>query len=513
MDVRAPERDRRHAKPLLVSGAVQRAGRRVWLVLADPIPSRIFIDCGIVDGLRDRFGDRLQPVFLIYYRREFDGWLEKLGGERVLLPKDLTPEPSRRVERLLARADAALDRRIGYYPLAIRFNYRHGFHVERMHPGHGIALLDTDRIGPLPHWRVAEQAMQRWHFSRRRHVPRPLLERLRAEDPAIVFSNLQMQEAGPFLVAARRLRLPLVGYVASWDHTVGKGVISQHFDRYIVQNESMKDDLARYHGIETERVDVTGWPQSDLFHEERPRSDYEAIVRELGLDPALPVVVVMGNHPANAPYEGRLVERLVGWRESTPGAPQLLFRPHPLDRHEWPTRFAAAVEARGAAVQQPSYTDMDVLATLLRHCDCVVANAGTVLLDALVNDRPAVCVLFDEGAPPGESWAAKNVIGKHYRELIESGAFLRAERFEEVVAGIERSLDAPDELAAERRRVVREVVGEVDGRAAERTVDAIVRAIDGPGVRNPAPTAFASNGDGPGQGPRVGVATHDPGDE
>jgi hypothetical protein len=458
---------------------VQGSARRVWLVLADPIPSRIFLDCGIVDGLRESFGERLQPVFLIYYRREFDGWLEKLGGERVLLPKDLTPEPDGRAERFLRRADAALDRRIGYYPLAIRFNYRHGFHLERMQPGHGIALLDTARIGPLPRWRVAEQAMRRWHFSTWRHVPRPLLERLRAERPAIVFSNLQMQEAGPFLVAARRLRLPLVGYVASWDHTVGKGVISPHFDRYIVQNEIMRDDLARYHGIDASLVDVTGWPQSDVFHAERPRADYDAIVRQHGLDPAAPVVVVMGNHPANAPYEGRLVERLVAWRESTPGAPQLLFRPHPLDRHEWPIRFAAAIEAPGAGVMQPSYTDLDVLATLLAHCGCVVANAGTILLDALVNDRPSVCVLYDEGAPPGESWAAKNVIGKHYRELIDSGAFLRAERFEDVAAGIERSLAAPDELAEERRRVVSVVVGPVDGRAAERTVDAIVRAIDG----------------------------------
>jgi CDP-glycerol glycerophosphotransferase (TagB/SpsB family) len=348
-----------------------------------------------------------------------------------------------------------------------------------MQPAHGIALLDTSRIGPLPRWRLAEWAMQRWHFSRRRHVPRPLLERLRAERPAIVFSNLQMQEAGPFLVAARRLGLPLVGYVASWDHTVGKGVISPHFDRYIVQNEIMREDLALYHGISPDRVDVTGWPQSDVFHAERPRADYDAIVREHGLDPAEPVVVVMGNHPANAPYEGLLVERLVAWRGSTPGAPQLLFRPHPLDRHQWPIRFAAALEASGCGVMQPSYTDMDVLATLLRHCDCVVANAGTILLDTLVNDRPAVCVLYDEGAPPGESWAAKNVIGKHYRELIDSGAFLRAERFEDVVAGIERSLAAPEELAAERHRIVREVVGTIDGRAAERTVEAIVRAVDG----------------------------------
>ena len=132
----------------------------------------------------------------------------------------------------------------------------------------------------------------------------------------------------------------------------------------------------------------------------------------------------MGNTPTNAPYEGRFVERLVAWRRPRRrGAPQLLFRPHPRDR-EWRERFAPALTNSGTAVQEPSYTDLETLATLLQHGDCVVANAGTILLDALVNDRPAVCVLYDEGAPAGESWALKNVVGEHYRELVESGAFL-----------------------------------------------------------------------------------------
>ena len=128
-------------------------------------------------------------------------------------------------------------------------------------------------------------------------------------------------------------------------------------------------------------------------------------------------------------------------------------------------------------MQEPSYTDMETLATLLQHVDCVVANAGTILLDGLVNDRPAVCVLYDEGAPAGERHAELNVTGEHYDELVRSGAFLRASTFDEVVVGIERSLSQPTELTAERRRIVEEVVGTIDGRAAARVVDAIVEVL------------------------------------
>jgi CDP-glycerol glycerophosphotransferase (TagB/SpsB family) len=185
----------------------------------------------------------------------------------------------------------------------------------------------------------------------------------------------------------------------------------------------------------------------------------------------------MGNTPTNAPYEDRFVERLVTWwREGPRERFQLLFRPHPRDRR-WSQRFRAARAVEGIHLQEPSFTDLEELATLLQHADAVVANAGTILLDALVNDRPAVCVLYDEGAPAGESWAAKNVVGKHYEELAASGAFYRAASFEEVVAGVERALAEPSELADARHAVVRAVVGEVDGRAAERTVDAIVEIV------------------------------------
>jgi hypothetical protein len=286
-----------------------------------------------------------------------------------------------------------------------------------------------------------------------------------------------MQAVVPFIVGGRRLGLPLIGHIASWDHTVGKGIVAPGLRRYIVQNDIMRDDLVRYHGIGEERIVVTGWPQTDVFHRRRPRDDFDQVLAGLGLDPGRPVVLVMGNTPTNAPFESQFVERLVRWWESDAAARfSLLFRPHPRDR-DWRKRFGFALGRDGVAVQEPSFTDLETLAVLLEHGECVVANAGTILLDALVNDRPAVCVLYDEGAPGGESWALKNVSGEHYRSLIESEAFYRAHSFEEVTAGIGRALADPAELAPERARVAREVVGDVDGHAADRVAEAMVSGL------------------------------------
>jgi CDP-glycerol:poly(glycerophosphate) glycerophosphotransferase len=450
----------------------------VWLVLPDPFSSRLFFDTGIVDDLRSRLGERLD-LFLLDTGEQAAAWSGRAAGARVTRPEELRSLEAGLPEKVFRRADRWLDQRIGFYPLSLRHSVRHGFNSGRMHPGHQNWFLDPTLAGPLPKWESLDPALMAWHYGRARYIPAPLRERLRRERPAILLANIQMHAVVPFIVGGRRLGLPLVGHIASWDHTVGKGIVAPYLRRYIVQNDVMRDDLAGYHQIDANRIVVTGWPQTDVFFRQRPRDEYDAFLRALDLDPSRPVVLVMGNTPTNAPFEARFVERLVAWWEESGAVERfsLLFRPHPRDR-EWRDRFAAGLFRDGTAVQEPSFTDLETLAVLLQHGDVVVSNAGTILLDALVNDRPTVCVLYDEGAPPGESWAMKNVSGEHYRALMESDAFYRAKRFEDVIEGVEHALARPAELAQERARVARQVVGEVDGRAAERVADAMASAVE-----------------------------------
>jgi hypothetical protein len=450
----------------------------VWLVLPDPFSSRLFFDTGIVDKLHERLGDRLE-LFLLDAGEAAAAWRQRAGELPVTTQAELSDGSMQLPDKVFRRIDRLLDRNAGFYPLSLRLSRRHGFNRERIQPGHPNWFLDPERAGPLPQWGFLDPALLRWHYGRLRYVPRPLRERLRGAQPAILLANIQMHAVVPFIVGGRRLGVPLIGHVASWDHTVGKGIVSPHLSRYVVQNDVMREDLVRFHGIKRERIVVTGWPQTDVFHRPRPRAEYDALLRGLGLDPTRPIVLVMGNTPTNAPFERQLVERLVAWWEASGARDRfsLLFRPHPRDRG-WRDRFAPAFSRSGIAVQEASFTDFEELATLLQHGDVVVSNAGTILLDALVNDRPAVCILYDEGAPPGESWALKNVSGDHYRGLMDSAAFYRADNFEAAVAGIERALANPAELSDERARVAREVVGEVDGHAAERVVDAMVSGVD-----------------------------------
>ena len=214
----------------------------VWLVLPDPFSSRLFFDTGIVAALRTRLGERLE-LFLFDTSEHEDAWRQRAGDARVTRAADLRVPREPMPEKAFRRADQWLDRRVGFYPLSLRQSLREGFNQGRMRPGHQNWFLDPELAGPLPLKAPVDPALMRWHYGRLRYVPPPLLGRLKGERPAVVLANIQMHAVVPFIVGARRVGLPIVGHVASWDHTVGKGIVSPHLRRYIVQNDVMRSDL------------------------------------------------------------------------------------------------------------------------------------------------------------------------------------------------------------------------------------------------------------------------------
>ena len=428
--------------------------KRVWLVLPDPLPTRVFFDCGIVDGLAERLGERLDVVLALPRGR--GARLGARGSGRV-------PWISARISSRLASATvervAAPDRprcsigSVGYYPLAIRHNLRHGFHRERMRPGHPNWLLDSARDGPLPR-----------------------LERRRARDGALALRRAPLRAARALAAHARRVRRararerpaarrrcrsssPRGGSGCRSSRTSRAGItrsarasISPHCDAL---RRPERRDARRSRRATTasarERIVVTGWPQTDVFASAAPARGRttRSLARLRARSRRGRSCSSWGTRPTNAPYEERFVERLVGWWEAAgrDPRPSLLFRPHPRDR-EWRERVSPpALDTEGVAVQEPSYTDLEMLATLLQHVRLRRRERGDDPARRLVNDRPAVCVLYDEGAPPGESCGAEERDRRALPGARGSDAFYRAERFDEVVAGIERALAQPDELA------------------------------------------------------------------
>ena len=105
--------------------------KRVWLVLPDPFPTRVFVDCGIVARLAERLPGGVEAV-LVLPADEARTWASRFGDVPWILGDDLFPEQVGLFERSARRLDLAVDRNAGYYPLSVRHSIRHGFNHERM---------------------------------------------------------------------------------------------------------------------------------------------------------------------------------------------------------------------------------------------------------------------------------------------------------------------------------------------------------------------------------------------
>src|SRR4029079_18786430 len=115
--------------------------KRAWVVLPDLLSIRIFFGTGIVTGVRDRLDGRLAAVFLVPHEAAAE-WTD-LVPSLTVLPGDELMAADGLPGRAFARVDASLDRWLGYHPLAIRLNYRHGFPAAPSPPGHPNWMLDT----------------------------------------------------------------------------------------------------------------------------------------------------------------------------------------------------------------------------------------------------------------------------------------------------------------------------------------------------------------------------------
>ena len=148
-------------------------------------------------------------------------------------------------------------------------------------------------------------------------VNRRVLAFVRGHDPDLVFVSplvtISPRGAGQTDVvkAARRLSVPVVVGVASWDHLTSKGLIRIVPDAVTVWNDTQRREAVELHRIPSERVVVTGAQSLDHWFE--PPSDRSGMAfrRQVGIAASRTVVLFAGSSWNMAPgdSEVRFVRR------------------------------------------------------------------------------------------------------------------------------------------------------------------------------------------------------------
>jgi hypothetical protein len=253
-----------------------------------------------------------------------------------------------------------------------------------------------------------------------------------------------------YVFAARKLGIPAVGYLNSWDNLTSKGTVHVLPDAYIVWNEALAQEAEQIHQIPRRIIHVTGAPHLDHFFELEPTASRAEICRTLGCPDDRPYLVYLCSSRTLIADErgivGRLAEALA--RGLGDAAPAIVVRPHPTNPDPW-----QGYEQPGASVYPDLGDQADTPASWqdyfnqLSGAACFVGLNTTAFLEAAVADRPCLTIVADE------FFAQQGKTG-HFRHLLAAG-FLEVSRdADEVAARVGRVLGGADENAAERRAFV-----------------------------------------------------------
>ncbi|MEM1177057.1 MAG: hypothetical protein AAGM22_01835 [Acidobacteriota bacterium] len=302
----------------------------------------------------------------------------------------------------------------------------------------------------------------------------------------------------PVVQAALDLDIPCGTLIQSWDNLTSKpALFPPDLDRFWSWSEDMSAELLRlYPHLDPSKVVEVGSPQFDFHgsYRDGELTSREDFCRDLGFDPARPLILIGTGTPHRLPFEHLavidLVERL---GEAAPEC-QCLIRLHPKDDGARWRELEATVEAKGAKLQYTMPAEhMDYggfvppkeffreQATTLVHAAVVVNAASTLTVDSAILDRPSVCMgydlEFDAVFPEGRAYAFTH--STHYEKLVETGGVKVVSSAEACVQAVLDRLADPSLEAEGRRRIIERVTDRVDGRAGHRLAAEVLALADG----------------------------------
>jgi CDP-glycerol glycerophosphotransferase (TagB/SpsB family) len=312
--------------------------------------------------------------------------------------------------------------------------------------------------------------------------------RLKELKPSVLFSTGPFQFEQPAIFsAAKRLGIPTVAYIPSWDNVTTKNRMLFQYDGYVVWSEQTKTELAEVYPATKEKpVYVVGAPQYDVFRREEFYRTREEFCRQFGLVPNLPVIVYALGSPNFLKEHHGAIELAKRIDRGEMGDVQMLVRPHPIHDNaelvEIFAQYAPRVRVQknpnaGRALNERSQDIEQVIewVNTFRHADVVVNMSSTVTIDAALFDRPIVNLDFD----PQPSRTQQELITeinhewRHFQPVAESGGVWLVKDFDELANAVKTYIEEPTRHSAERRWITKYVCEHIDGRCGERMADAL----------------------------------------
>lgn len=251
-----------------------------------------------------------------------------------------------------------------------------------------------------------------------------------------------------YIYAARKLGVPTVGYLNSWDNLTSKGTVHVLPDVFIVWNEALAAEAEEIHLIPRRIIRITGAPHLDHFFELQPSLSRGEICQELGCPDDGPYIVYLCSSRTLINDETHIVSALADALAArlSEGVPTIVVRPHPVNSVVWEDYDHPGVVVYPKLGDQADTPESwQAYFNQLSGASAFVGLNTTAFLEAAVADRPCLTIVSDE------FFDQQGRTG-HFRHLLAADFLEVSEDVTGVATRVARVLDGVDEKREERRR-------------------------------------------------------------
>jgi hypothetical protein len=277
---------------------------------------------------------------------------------------------------------------------------------------------------------------------------------------------------------SRSLGIPTGVCIGSWDHLSSKALIRDQPDEVFVWNETQKHEAVTMHGIQPERVTVTGAQCFDHWFDRHPAFTASEFAGRVGLDPDRRFVLyvcsaLFEGSPNEAEFVLRWIAALRNSAHQDLQTVGILVRPHPKRSFEWDGLDLSAFDnvalwpSRGTAPSD-SASKADYFDSLF-HSSAVVGINTSALIEGGIVGRAVHTFLLPEFQTSQEGTL-------HFHYLLDAGLLRAGRDLTEHVSQLAATLAAADPSQHSNRAFVESFV-RPHGLGVEAT-EAFVYAVE-----------------------------------
>lgn len=287
-----------------------------------------------------------------------------------------------------------------------------------------------------------------------------ILDDILAYSPSVVVAgpvNMRFSEEIEYIKAAKKLGIPTVVPVISWDNLTTKGLIQEIPEKLLVWNKTQQQEALSHHQIKNSKTSIIGSPFFDKwFISLKPSITKDSFSKKVGFKNRNPILLYLGSSSNIARDETWLIKNIRQILDASKNQSirniNILIRPHPAN-----TKIYQGVEQKNIKVFPKSgslSTDKKQLQDFydsLFHSFATIGINTSAMIDAAIIDKPIIAYMSDK-----YSKTQKEAV--HFQQLLKSQTLYLAKSNQDLLNIIQKLITNKDKLSENRQQFVKDFI-------------------------------------------------------